>query len=288
VNVTRESFFYTPADLVGMIEYLILISCAFFLLFLVPTSFRQYAGIIGWIGMVLYLFAEIPYYFSVNNFLYPILAVLSVPFLIITARLLWKKEIRAMQLTTAAAVAFLIYAPFAFIQPLGDWLISVVVGQIEWLLTVFHYQTNLVAWDMLQRNGFRIEIILACTGIQAMAIMLGVACAVPSTTRQKVLSFLLIVPTIYVLNIIRNVAVIIAYTDQWFPYLPEIAGNGEYGYESFFWAHNVVAEGLALVLLIGIAYGLFSINPGLANFARDLFDNYYRDIRKLLKPAYSG
>ena len=84
---------------------------------------------------------------------------------------------------------------------------------------------------MLQRNGFRIEIILACTGIQAMAIMLGVASAVPSTTRQKVLSFLLVVPTIYVLNIIRNVAVIIAYTDQWFPYFPAIAGNGEYGYE---------------------------------------------------------
>ena len=136
------------------------------------------------------------------------------------------------RLTTAAAVAFLIYAPFAFIQPLGDWLISVVVGQIAWVLTALHYQTALVAWDMLQRNGFRIEIILACTGIQAMAIMLGVASAVPSTTRQKVLSFLLVVPTIYVLNIIRNVAVIIAYTDQWFPYFPAIAGNGEYGYES--------------------------------------------------------
>ena len=104
----------------------------------------------------------------------------------------------------------------------------------------------------------------------------------PSTTRQKVLSFLIVVPTIYVLNLIRNVAVIIAYTDQWFPYLPEIAGNGEYGYESFLWAHNVIAEGLALVLLIGIAYGLFRINPGLADFARDLFDNYYNEIRNFL------
>src|SRR5271157_466104 len=155
-----------------MIEYLVLISCVFFLLFLIPTSFRQYAGILGWTGMVLYLFAEIPGYFSENNFLYPVLAVLSVPFLIVTARFLLGKEIRAMQLTTAAAVAFLIYAPFAFIQPLGDWLISVVIGQILWSLTVLHYQTTLVAWDMLQRNGFRIEIILACTGIQAMAIML--------------------------------------------------------------------------------------------------------------------
>ena len=39
-----------------------------------------------------------------------------------------------MQLSTAAAVAFLIYAPFEFIPALGDWLISVVVGQVFWVL----------------------------------------------------------------------------------------------------------------------------------------------------------
>ena len=64
-----------------MIEYLILISCVFFLIFLIPTRYRQYAAIVGWTGMVLFLFAEIPYYLSINNFLYPLLAVLSVPFL---------------------------------------------------------------------------------------------------------------------------------------------------------------------------------------------------------------
>ena len=186
VPVPRKNPFFTfPDTFIGMIDTLVLIPCIFFILFLVPTRFRQYAGILGWAGVVLYLFAEIPSYFAENNFLYPVLAVLSVPFLVVTARFLLDGETRVMQLTTAAAVAFLIYAPFAFIQPLGDWLISVVVGQIEWFLTALHYQTALVAWDMLQRNGFRIEIILACTGIQAMAIMLGVASAVPSTTRQK-------------------------------------------------------------------------------------------------------
>ena len=264
-----------------MIEYLILISCVSFLIFLIPTRYRQYAAIVGWTGMVLFLFAEIPYYLSINNFLYPLLAVLSVPFLVITVQLLLKSELRVMQLSTAAAVAFLIYAPFEFIPALGDWLISVVVGQIFFVLNALHYDTLLVAWDMFQRYGFRIQIILACTGIQGIAIMLGVACAVPSNWRQKVLSFLLVVPTIYLLNIARNVAVIIAYTEQWFPYLPEIAGNGEIGYESFFWAHNVIAEGLALVLLIGIAYGLFRINPSLAEFARDLTGEYYQAVYRL-------
>jgi archaeosortase A len=264
-----------------MIEYLILISCVFFLIFLIPSRYRQYAAIVGWTGMVLYLFAEIPYYLSINNFLYPLMAILSVPFLIITARFLLKSEVRVMQLSTAAAVAFLIYAPFEFIPALGNWLISVVVGQVFFVLNALHYDTLLVAWDMFQRYGYRIQIILACTGIQGIAIMLGVACAVPSNWRQKILSFLIVVPTIYILNIARNVAVIIAYTEQWFPYIPEIAGNGETGYESFFWAHNVIAEGLALVLLIAIAYGLFRINPGLAEFARDLIDEYYCALRRV-------
>jgi archaeosortase A (PGF-CTERM-specific) len=279
----QNPFFAHCTNIIMMIEYLVLLSCVFFIVFLIPSTFRQYAAIVGWTGMVLFLFAEIPYYLSINNFLYPLLAVLSVPFLLITAKFLLKSEKRAIQLSLAAAVAFLIYAPFEFIQPLGDWLISVVVGQALWTLNAIGYPTLLVAWDMLQRYGFRIEIILACTGIQGIAIMLGVASAVPSTLRQKVLSFLLVVPTIYLLNIARNVAVIIAYTEQWFPYFPEIAGNGEIGYESFFWAHNVIAEGLALVLLIGIAYGLFRINPGLADFARDLFDDYYREIMRFLR-----
>jgi archaeosortase A (PGF-CTERM-specific) len=262
-----------------MIELLILASCLFFLAFLVPWRFRNYCAILGWTGMVLFLFAEVPYYLSINNLLYPAIAVLSVPFLAITALYLIRQDQRVLKLSTAAAVAFLIYAPFEF-TPLGEWLISVVVGETVWLIQSLGYPVDLVAWDMIQRNGFRVQIILACTGIQAIAIMLGVVSAVPTTTRQKTLSFLLIVPTIYLLNLVRNAAVIIAYTGQWFPYIPEIAGNGEPGYESFFWAHNVIAELLALLLLIGIAYGLFRIIPTLADYAAGLVRLYAGEIRR--------
>jgi archaeosortase A (PGF-CTERM-specific) len=263
-----------------MEEYLVLLSGIFFIAFLLPVRARKYFGMLGWAGMVLFLFAEIPYYFSINNFLYPLIAVLSVPFLAITVKYLNRENLRVMQLTRAASVAFLIYAPFAF-TPLGDWLISVVVGQVVWLLDAFGYPASLYAWNTIIRNGFRVEIILACTGIQAIAIMLGVAAAVKTTMRQKVAAFLLVVPTIYILNLIRNTAVIIAYTEQWFPYLTEIAGNGELGYESFFWAHNVFAELMALVLLVAIAYGLFRLIPELARFATELFGLYLDEVRRV-------
>lgn len=240
------------------------------------------AGTIGWAGMVILLFSELPYYFSLNNFLYPLIAILSVPFLYITGKFLLKGNQLMVRLTMAAAVAFLIYAPFEYIAPLGNWLIGVVAGEVQFILVnVFHYPSYMDAWNIIRWDGFRVEIILACTGVQSIAIMLGITAAVPTTTRQKILAFLLVVPTIYILNLLRNTFVVMAYTGQWFPYYPDIAGNGETGYESFFWAHNVMAEVGALIILILIAYGLFRLIPQLGDYARDLFDFYCCEVRKV-------
>jgi len=266
-----------------MIEYLVLASGIFFLSFLIPWKGRKYSAILGWTAMVLFLIAEIPYYLSENNILYPTLAILALPFLFITARRLLREDASILALSRGAAVAFLIYAPFAYLPPLGDFLIEAVTGQILSLVDAVSRPATLLAWNLIGRNSFRIEIILACTGIQSMAIMLGVAGAVRTTMRQKALAFLLVVPTIYILNLLRNVFVIIAYTDQWFPYLPQIASNGEWGYESFFWAHNVMAEGGALIALVAIAYGLFILIPDLGRWAGDLYSIYSEDLTGLIR-----
>jgi len=262
-----------------MIEYLVLLSSIGFLAFLVPGRHRKYAAVAGWLFIILYLFSALPDYFAENNFLYPTIAALSVPFFVITAKYLLKEDVRVNNLTRAAAVAFLIYAPFQYIPALGDFLISMVVNQIVWMLSVLHYTPSLDSWNVIMRNSYRVEIILACTGIQSIAIMLGVAAAMPTTLRQKIIAFLMVAPTIYILNLLRNVFVIIAYTEQWFPYYPEIASNGEFGYESFFWAHNVIAELLALVALVVIAFGLFTLIPQLANLADELFQLYFGEIK---------
>jgi len=263
-----------------MIEYLVLLSCLGFLAFLVPGRHRKYAAIFGWTCIILALFTNLDYYFGENNFLYPLIAALSVPFLFITAKYLLKEDERALNLSRAAAVAFIIYAPFEYIPAAGDWLIGVVVGQIVWVLDNLHFSVSLAQWNIIMRNNFRVEIILGCTGIQSIAIMLGVAAAIPTDTKQKILAFLIIAPTIYFLNLLRNAFVIMAYTEQWFPYWPEVASNGETGYESFFWAHNVIAELTALIILVIIAYGLFSIIPKLGNYADDLYQMYAGEIRK--------
>jgi archaeosortase A (PGF-CTERM-specific) len=286
-----------------MIEYLVLLSCAGFLAFLIPGRHRKYAAIAGWIFIVLTLFAMLPEFFKEYNFMYPMIAAMSVPFLAITIKYLLIDDERAINLSRAAAVAFLIYAPFGFTQVplfawLGDQLISLVVGQVIWILDVLNYTVSLTCMnvateramdpatcgdilrDTITRNGYSVQIVLGCTGIQSIAILLGVAAAVPTTLRQKVCAFLIIALPIYILNLFRNAFVIMAYTDQWFPYYPEIASNGEFGYESFFWAHNVIMELLALVILVMLAYWLFTLIPRLGKFADELYQMYTGEIRK--------
>jgi len=285
-----------------MIEYLVPLSCIGFLAFLVPGSHRKYAAIFGWVFIVLTLFTQLGEFFQENNFIYPLIAALSVPFLLITARQLLAEDPRVINLSRAAAVAFLIYAPFGFSEIpafawMGDWLISLVVSQVVWLLDALHFAVSVTCMnpatlhtldpsacgsmirDTITRNGYSVQIILGCTGIQSIAIMLGIAAAVPTTLKQKIYAFLIVAPTIYILNLLRNVFVIIAYTEQWFPIYPSIAGNGEPGYESFFWAHNVIAELTALVALVVIAYGLFSLIPKLGDFADDLYQLYVGELR---------
>jgi archaeosortase A (PGF-CTERM-specific) len=267
-----------------MKDYLVLISCICFLVFLIPGRFRKYFALGGWISIVGYLFFELPYYFSLNNFVYPAIAVLSVPFLYITAKYLLRDDSRVMQLSMIAAVAFLIYAPFGYIPALGDWLITVVTDQTSAALAAIGYPVTLQAWNLMERNGLQTEIILACTGIQSIAIMLGVAWGVQSTLKQKIAGFLIVVPTIYILNIVRNLFVISAYTEQWFPYLPEIAGNGQFGYESFFWAHNVMAELGALIFLVILAYTLFLVVPQLGTLAESLYRLYRGEVERIVRP----
>lgn len=264
-----------------MLEIFIPLSCLFFLLSLIPGHHRRYTAILAWVTIIIVLFSGVPSWVDETNILYPLMAVLSVPFLWATIRLLMRDETVVYHLTRAAGVAFLIYAPFAFYEPLGNALISMVVQQTGMILALFQFPFEQVLWNTLQHGMYRVEIILACTGIQAIAIMLGVAAAVPTTLKQKILAFLLIVPSIYFLNLLRNAGVIIAYTEQWFSSMPDIAGSTERGYSSFFWAHNIIAEGVALLFLIILAYGLFRLLPNLADYACDLVDAYRDEFRKI-------
>ena len=256
--------------------------CAFlaFALFLIAR--QQYAALFGWACIVLNLWAEVPAFLREHNFLYPALAILSLPFLAITAGRLLKKDPVVLQLSRTAAIATLIYVPFALVPFLHDGLISVLVTLAFALITALGHHPQLYAWDVIAENAFFNQIILGCTGILAIAMMLGVIFGERGLpVRQAVLPVLLVVPAIFLANLLRVAVVFIAVSDRWFAGFPDPTGTGD---ANFFWAHNVIAEGLAVLFLLVLVWALVRIIPPLGTFARALVQVYRDRLRRLVGP----
>jgi archaeosortase A (PGF-CTERM-specific) len=253
----------------------LLVLCAFFsfAVFLVARQ-QKYAALAGWACIVLNLWSELPAFFKEANFLYPVLAFLSLPFLAITAERLHRADPVVLQLSRAAAIATIIYVPFTLLPFLRDALISLVVTLAFGLITALGHAPHMAAWDIIAEKAFYNQIILGCTGIIAIALMLGIVFGEKNLTgRQAVLAFLLVVPSIFILNLLRVVTVFIAVSDTWFASFPDPTGTGD---ANFFWAHNVIAEGLAFLFLLALVWGLVRIIPDLGVFARKLV-GVYRD-----------
>jgi len=253
----------------------LLVLCAFtsFAVFLAARQ-HPYAAIGGWGCIVVNLWSELPAYLRENNFLYPALALLALPFLAITVERLFMRDPVVLRLSRTAAVATLVYVPFAVVPPLRDALVATVTSLAYGLITSLGHHPQLLAWDILAENAFVNQIIPGCTGIMAIAIMLGVAFGEERLTlRQGLLSILLIVPSVFLLNICRVAVVFIAVSDTWFAGFPDPTGTGD---ANFFWAHNVIAEALALLFLFVLVWALCRIIPTLGEYARALV-RVYRD-----------
>jgi archaeosortase A len=268
-----------------MSDVLVIAAFISFLLFFAAGRYRKFAAIAGWACIVLNLWSELPAFFRESNFLYPALAVLSLPFLAITAERLLHEDPVILRLSRTAAIATVIYLPFALVPVLHDGLIAVVVTLAYGLITALGHHPQMAAWDVILENGFANQIILGCTGIMAIAIMLGVVFGENNlTSRQVVFGFLLVVPVIFLLNLLRVAVVFIAVSDTWFAGFPDPTGTGD---ANFFWAHNVIAEGLALIFLLALVWTLARIIPGLGAFARALAGVYWKALTGFFTPRHN-
>jgi len=266
-----------------MADLLIIAALLSFLAFLAAPRLQQYAALAGWACIVLNLWTDVPAFLREDNILYPALAVLSLPFLAITAGGLLSMDRSVIRLSRTAAIATVIYIPFALVPFLRDALVSVVVTLVFRLVTALGHRPWLTAWDVIAENAFANQIVPACTGIMAIAIVLGAVLAEKGlTARQAVLSVILVVPGIFLANLLRVTAVFIAVSGRWFDGFPDPTGTGD---ANFFWAHNVIAEGLALLFLFLLMAALVRIVPSLGVSARAVWDAYTGRLRMILTPA---
>jgi len=152
--------------------------------------------------------------------------------------------------------AGMLYFTFKKINLLGGWLIKIVAQQSVFLLNLLGYNAKVgsIIYGINTQvpvyfNGHEsVQLILACTGLQSMAVFIGVIIAIKSDFNKRIKAFLITVPTIYVLNLIRNAGV--------------IYGVEELGF-SFYFMHNVVGKIGSLIALIVIAFFVFDLLPEL-------------------------
>ncbi|WP_292387193.1 archaeosortase A [Methanosarcina sp. UBA5] len=174
-------------------------------------------------------------------------------------------------LTSASALGALVYFPFANFASLNTWIIGGVTSQVLWVLQYFEVPAYMKAWNMITLNGYTVEIILACTAIESIALFMGLIGAVRAPLNRLAMAFIVSVPVIYILNLIRDIFVVVAYGEQWF------------GTDSFIIAHNYIAKAGSCIALFVISYAVLRILPELFGMIDGLWVILSKELKSLLR-----
>ncbi len=225
------------------------------LILLLASGFID-AGIIaslGWAIFGLYWFEQSYHYLLIEDYFNVILAVAGAIFCIYLALVIMIKgqSPASKWAGFAAAICGIIYYPFAELEMLGTLLINHTAMITAGLLQAFSIPVSMDGSNVLVLNGRSVEIILACTAIESIALFPGVILSVKAPPKRKAMALAASVLIIYILNIFRNAFVIVAYGWNWF------------GDDSFYVAHNVIAKFGSMVALLIVAYLVFMLLPEL-------------------------
>ncbi len=174
-------------------------------------------------------------------------------------------------LTSASALGALVYFPFANFASLNTWIIGNVTSQVTWALQYFDIPAYMKAWNMITLNGYTVEIILACTAIESIALFMGLIGSVRAPLSRLFSAFIVSVPVIYILNLIRDIFVVVAYGEQWF------------GADSFVIAHNYIAKAGSGIALFLISYVVLKILPELLGMIDGLWVILSEELKYLLR-----
>ncbi|MDD1725256.1 MAG: archaeosortase A [Euryarchaeota archaeon] len=228
-----------------------------------PRRVAYPIGAVGWIFFALHWAYQPLHYLAVDDYFNIIATILVAFFCAYIAFIMWKKaDDLTLLMTRAAALGGILYFSFAELATLNHFLIEAVASQTAMTLNFFGVAAIQADWNVLTLNDYPVQIILGCTGIESIALFSGVIACVSAPPRKKLAAFLVSVPTIYVLNILRNAFVLTATGNQWF-------GSPE---NSFYISHNIIAKFGSIGALILISYLVFKLLPELLEMVIGVYD----------------
>jgi len=250
--------------LVDFIQPLLWIALVLFIIAIVaPRKFTYPLGAAGWVFFALYWAYQPVNYLAIDDYFNILVCILVAVFCGFVGYVMWTKaDDLTLLITKAAAVGGIFYFSFAQFSSLSHALIAAVAAQTALLLNSLGVPAVQANWNVLTLNGAPVQFILACTGIQSIALFLGVVACVSAPPRRKLAAFMVSIPTIYILNIVRDAFVLTATGNQWFG-LPA---------NSFYVSHDVIAKFGSLLALMLISYLVFLILPELLDAVVGVFD----------------
>ena len=235
--------------------------------------FGKLVGALGWVSFAGYCYFETLRCLMLEDYVRTSFALIFLAFSLLLAFLLMTTREKGdadlvLTITKVALITAVFYFPFSEFALLGDLLIFVTAKLSVMMLNLLNVGVYMVPPSSIYSTSSSfhevykpIEIILACTAIQSMALFTGVVFGVTAPIGRKLKAFCVSVPVIYGLNILRNALVGAAYFEQWF-------GSPLH---SFFIAHEVLARIGSMIALIAIAYAVFVILPEALDLIEDLF-----------------
>ncbi|TGC10893.1 archaeosortase A [Methanolobus halotolerans] len=246
------------------------------------NNLRKLLGAAGWVFFAIHWFYQPVHYIEISDYFNVVLVITVALICLIIAHTMFKEyrdpdalknissDVTSMA-TSATALGSLFYFPFAQMESLNIWIISLVTDNVFWTLHLLNLPAEMTAWNKIGLNGYQVEIILACTAIESIALFIGLIASVNAPFKKHAKAFLVSVPVIYGLNIIRDVFVIVAYSYQWF------------GPNSFDIAHHTIAKIGSGIALFAIAYVVMRILPELAELIEGVWFLVIGFIQNLLK-----
>ena len=236
------------------------------------NNIRKLVGSLGWIFFSIHWFYQPLHYIEIKDY-FNVALVIAVGLICLIIAYTMVNEYKHPELTensspidvtsmatSATALGSLFYFPFAQMDVLNVWIISTVTENTFWVLHTLNYPAEMTAWNKIGMNGYQVEIILACTAIESIALFIGLISSVNAPFKKIAAAFMASVPVIYILNIGRDVFVIIAYAQQWF------------GPNSFEIAHHTIAKIGSGIALFVIAYIVMKILPELIDLIEGIWN----------------
>ncbi|MGB3907135.1 MAG: archaeosortase A [Methanomethylovorans sp.] len=247
----------------------------------VKNRYKRLIGASGWAIFSIHWIQQPLHYGAIDDYVNVALTIMMSLFCLLIAHTMYvqytnrympaKGEIDITYMATnAIAIGSMFYFPFAEIPVLKEWLIGTVTSNVMWTLGMLGIAAQRTG-NMITYNGHTVEIILGCTAIESIALFIGLIASVSAPMKKLLSAFMVSVPIIYILNILRDVFVVVAYGEMWF------------GPNSFEIAHHMIAKAGSGIALFVIAYIVMRILPEILELIDGLWNMTTEKINKLMK-----